>query len=145
MTIYGQFVKALETDPKDSTLRSVFADWCEENGKLELASELRKDQQIALSPVKEVTVAELHTGNAYGDNWLYVFGEDGCSSNESNKTDPCPPGSDVDCTAPTRKDVVDVIAAVNGENDGPAWTGVFKLCDGRYLLADGSCDYTGWG
>ena len=37
-----------------------------------------------------------------------------------------------------------VIAAVNGENEYSHWIGVFKLKDGRFLIANGQCDYTGW-
>lgn len=43
-----------------------------------------------------------------------------------------------------RADVTSIIAAVNGENDGPDWLGVFTLKDGRFLVASGGCDYTGW-
>lgn len=76
-------------------------------------------------------------------DWREVFGEGG-GGNTDKETDPCPPGSDIDTTPPNIADVVEVIAAVNGENDGPEWLGVFLLKDGRYLVAEGSCDYTGW-
>lgn len=92
--------------------------------------------------LKEITLEQLQEDDF--NDWAYVFGEkDGSSI--SNETDPCPPGSDVDTTSPKRADVVEIIAAANGENDEKEWIGVFRLRDGRFLLAEGSCDYTGWG
>ena len=44
-----------------------------------------------------------------------------------------------------REDVVEIVASVDGDNDGPAWVGVFKLADGRFAVLRASCDYTGWG
>lgn len=69
------------------------------------------------------------------------YGKDGAST--SNTID----SLDGTCAEPavTRKDVAEIIALVNGENDGDEWLGVFFLKDGRYLIASGSCDYTGWG
>lgn len=43
-----------------------------------------------------------------------------------------------------RADVAEVIAAVDGENDGPNWIGVFRLNDGRFAFLSAGCDYTGW-
>lgn len=91
-------------------------------------------------PLKEITLAEL----VEDFNWASVFGEETNGGNTSNHCDPCPPESTVDTTPPTRADVAEIIAAVNGENDEESWLGVFLLKDGRYLLACGSCDYTGW-
>lgn len=42
-------------------------------------------------------------------------------------------------------DVAELIRAVDGENDGPSWTAIFKLKDGSYAYLTASCDYTGWG
>lgn len=44
----------------------------------------------------------------------------------------------------TREDVVDVLAAVDGENDGPDWIIVGQLEDGRWFALRAGCDYTGW-
>jgi len=76
-------------------------------------------------------------------DWLAVFGEGdnrnyNCTipdvtSLDNTSTDVCP-----------INDVVEVIAAVNGNNDGPDWVGVFRMKDGRFLAATGGCDYTGW-
>lgn len=41
-------------------------------------------------------------------------------------------------------DIVRVIHAVNGENDGDHWVGVFELADGRFAFIEAWCDYTGW-
>lgn len=43
-----------------------------------------------------------------------------------------------------RIDVRKVLATSEGENDGPAWLGLFKLKDGRYAFLSAGCDYTGW-
>lgn len=90
-------------------------------------------------PVCEITLEQL----ADDYDWAEVFGE-GSGGNCNDKTDECPPGAAIDLTPPKRKDVTEIFAAVNGENDGDEWIGVFRLCDGRFLVAAGSCDYTGW-
>ena len=89
--------------------------------------------------IKEITIEELM--DSY--DWKEVFGE-GTGGNTDKSTMVIPPGSEVDSTPPNRFDVIEVIAAVNGENDGVAWVGVFLLKDGRYCIAEGGCDYTGW-
>ncbi len=43
-----------------------------------------------------------------------------------------------------RVDVAEILAAEEGENDGPNWIGVFRLKDGRYAFLSAGCDYTGW-
>ncbi len=40
--------------------------------------------------------------------------------------------------------VVEVIHAVEGENDGPAWIAVCRMDDGRFCVMEAGCDYTGW-
>ena len=42
------------------------------------------------------------------------------------------------------QDVVEVIAAAEGENDGPAWVALCKLKNGKYIKMFAGCDYTGW-
>ncbi len=76
-------------------------------------------------------------------DWAEVFGE-GTGGNCDQQTDPCPPDSTIDTSPPKREDVARIIAMVDGENDEAEWVGVFELKDGRFLLASGSCDYTGW-
>jgi hypothetical protein len=45
----------------------------------------------------------------------------------------------------TLDDVEDVIASVDGENDGPSWVAIVRLKDQRYAAIEAGCDYTGWG
>lgn len=79
-------------------------------------------------------------------DWAQVF----CEENDGNVTDTveaCPPGTVIDLTPPKRADVVEIIAAYEDEGDINEWqgVGVFRLRDGRFLMAEGSCDTTGWG
>lgn len=92
-----------------------------------------------MSAVIEITLDELL--NDY--DWAEVFADES-SGNTDKQTSVVAPGISVDLTPPTRHDVSKIIAAVNGERDGPEWVGLFVLKDGRYLVAVGSCDYTGW-
>jgi hypothetical protein len=92
-----------------------------------------------MTPRIEITLPEL----LIDSDWAQVFADEN-AGNVSKQCDECPPGSDVDTTAPNRRDVKRIVAAVNGENDGPDWVGVFELNDGRFLVASGGCDYTGW-
>jgi len=73
-------------------------------------------------------------------DWEEVFGEGSggnCTQDieslDGTPTDTCP-----------RSDVAEILSAVNGENDGDEWIGVFRMRDGRYLAAVAGCDYTGW-
>lgn len=43
-----------------------------------------------------------------------------------------------------REDVVEVVDASPGENDGPDWLCVGRLKDGRWFFLSAGCDYTGW-
>lgn len=54
-------------------------------------------------------------------------------------------GSSASADPFSRADVAEIIAAVNGDNDGPDWVGVFRLDDGRFAVVSAGCDYTGWG
>ncbi len=76
-------------------------------------------------------------------DWCEVFGE-GTGGNCDGVIQVVPPGAKVDSSGVSRAMVVEVIAAVNGENDGDQWVGLFRLNDGRFLVAEGGCDYTGW-
>ena len=87
----------------------------------------------------EITLAELLSNY----DWAEVFA-DQSSGNTDKTTEPVPPDSSVDTSPASREDVVRIIAAVNGENDGQEWLGLFQLKDRRYLVASGGCDYTGW-
>jgi hypothetical protein len=76
-------------------------------------------------------------------HWEEVFGE-GDGGNCDGTIQVVPPGAKVDSSGISREMVVEIIAAVNGENDESDWVGLFLLNDGRYLVAEGGCDYTGW-
>ncbi len=89
--------------------------------------------------IREIELEELR--NSY--DWSEVFGE-GTGGNCYGTIQVVPPGAPVDSSGVSREKVVEVIAAVNGENDGDQWVGLFLLDDGRYLVAEGGCDYTGW-
>jgi hypothetical protein len=88
---------------------------------------------------REVTLDELRQSS----DWAEVFGEES-SGNTTRAVEAAPPGSNVSTEWVGRGEVAEVIAAVNGENDCDSWLGVFRLKDGRYLVATGACDYTGW-
>lgn len=85
---------------------------------------------------REITLEELQTSY----DWEEVFGEGSCGNTtpvvetvDGTPCDPCP-----------RSEVAEIIAAVNGEHDEDDWVGVFRMKDGRFLLAVAGCDYTGW-
>lgn len=44
----------------------------------------------------------------------------------------------------SREDVALIRGQVEGENDGPDWVVYGQLKDGRWFVARGGCDYTGW-
>lgn len=87
----------------------------------------------------EITLAELLEDY----DWAQVFADEN-AGNVNKLTTEVPPGAPVSTAPASRSDVAEIIAAVNGDNDGPDWLGVFLLKDGRYLVASGGCDYTGW-
>lgn len=130
------FRAAIAADPTDRTTRLVFADWLADRGRDAEAAEVR----LAASAVREIDLPALLDDY----DWREVFGEGTGGNCDKSRVDACPPGAPVDLTPPTLADVAEVIAAANGENDGADWVGVFRLRDGRYLLATGGCDYTGW-
>ena len=42
------------------------------------------------------------------------------------------------------EDIEEVLASVEGENDGPSWVAIVKLKSGLYLSVEAGCDYSGW-
>lgn len=42
------------------------------------------------------------------------------------------------------EDVVYIVKAIEGENDGADWEMVGRLKDGRWFYIHAGCDYTGW-
>lgn len=68
--------------------------------------------------------------NAFGEDWI----------------DPAPVinSRGISLAGINREAVDKIIAMIEGENDGPFWTGIFKLKDGRFISVCSGCDYTGW-
>ena len=75
-----------------------------------------------------------------GYGWSYVFGEE----EPSCPTDSVEAHGDCSTEKPSREDVVQILSIRKGTKDEESWEGVFLLKDGRYLYANGSCDYTGF-
>lgn len=77
-------------------------------------------------------------------DWAEVFGEGG----GGNCTAIIPNRPPTDTKTPTatfsREDVTLILGQVEGENEGADWVVYGKLKDGRYFVARGGCDYTGW-
>lgn len=70
-------------------------------------------------------------------DWEYIF---------QNFISPTPVLGYEGLTGPfSREDVADIVALVEGENDGPDWVAVFRLNDGRFASVSAGCDYAGWG
>ena len=77
--------------------------------------------------------------DVYGD-WEYAF-DVACR----DRIESVPPGTSHRTDPFTTTDVAEVVVAVNGENDGDNWFGVFRLHDGRFVSVSSGCDYSGWG
>lgn len=87
---------------------------------------------------------EISLENLLSDyNWAHVFADEtyGITSKD---TRPAVPDNAIDLTPPSRSDIAEIIAVAQGERDSEEWLGLFILKDGRYLVANGGCDYTGW-
>ncbi len=78
-----------------------------------------------------------------GYDWAEVFGE-GTGGNCTPIRPDAPPGSDVSLDTFCRDDVRKIYGQVDGENDGDDWIVWGSLKDGRWFVARGGCDYTGW-
>lgn len=77
-------------------------------------------------------------------DWAEVFGEGGggnCTPIIPNR----PPGDSTTSSATFgREDVKELCGISDGENDERDWIVWGLLRDGRYFIARGGCDYTGW-
>ena len=77
-------------------------------------------------------------------NWEEVFGEGtggNCTPIVPNRQ---PPTAEISIETFGRADVAEIFKMVDGENDGPEWVVYGRLRDGRFFVARGGCDYTGW-
>lgn len=77
-------------------------------------------------------------------DWAEVFGEGTGGNCTPIKPQPAPPSYNGSLITFSRADVVEIFQMVEGENDGPPWVVYGRLRDGRFFVATGSCDYTGW-
>jgi uncharacterized protein (TIGR02996 family) len=136
-------LRAVLADPNDHTARLAYADYLRESGDELLAAvvsaQVTHSLPFATTPVREVEIDKL----ASDYDWQEVFGV-GSGGNCTPKADACPPGASVDMTPPVIGEVAEVIAAVNGEPDEEDWLGLFRMNDGRFVVAYAGCDYTGW-
>lgn len=73
-------------------------------------------------------------------DWEEVFGE----GSGGNCTQDVESLDGTHCAPVLRADIAEVLASVNGENDGPDWVCIVRMEDGRFVCAQGGCDYTGW-
>lgn len=79
-----------------------------------------------------------------GYDWEEVFGE-GSGGNCSAIVPQTPPGEDRTSKATfCREDVDKIYGQSEGEKDEQEWIVWGKLKDGRWFVAAGRCDYTGW-
>ncbi len=76
-------------------------------------------------------------------DWAEVFGE-GSGGNCTPIIPDAHPAYTGSLATFSREDVGAIIKMVQGENDGADWVVYGWLKDGRYFVARGSCDYTGW-
>lgn len=143
MTDRDVITAACVLNPDEHAPRLALADCVTEEGDEVLGHVIRAQVQyglpLATTPVRDVTLEELV--DSY--DWREVFGVGG-GGNCTDETDAIPPGAAVDTTPPKIEDVVEIYAAVNGENDESDWVGLFRVRDGRFVVAYGGCDYTGW-
>lgn len=76
------------------------------------------------------------------DNWAEVFGE---GTGENTAILPqITPGDTIPDGTFSREDVAIIKGQVNGRNDEADWIVWGQLKDGRWFMAHGGCDYTGW-
>lgn len=75
-------------------------------------------------------------------NWAEVFGEGGGGNCVPLDPDTC--RGEASNARFGREDVALIKGQCEGENEGPSWIVWGQLKDGRWFVARGSCDYTGW-
>jgi hypothetical protein len=76
-------------------------------------------------------------------DWEEVFG-DGTGGNCKAVKPRRIPGETCSLASFGREDVAEIRGMEAGENDGLDWIVWGVLKDGRYFIATGGCDYTGW-
>jgi hypothetical protein len=76
-------------------------------------------------------------------DWSEVFGE-GCGGNCTPIQPQRAPGFTGSGETFSREDVKKIAGMVEGERDEKDWVVFGQLKDGRWFVARGGCDYTGW-
>jgi hypothetical protein len=89
-----------------------------------------------------LTVEELNDDDAY--DWREAFAYAGKDRGNGEGVPMLCAGADCSAEPFGRADVATIIAAVDGENDGPEWLICGRLKDGRWFALSAGCDYTGW-
>lgn len=81
-----------------------------------------------------------------GYDWAEVFAAAGGGEGTYNPGQPTAVrfGRKVSVAPFVRADVATILAIAEGEHDGPEWVVAGRLNDGRWFVARGGCDYTGW-
>jgi hypothetical protein len=88
----------------------------------------------------ETTLDQMRSPGDY--DWRYVFAyADGDQASPSFV--PPTPGKDGERFG--LDDVAEVVASVEGENDGPNWAAIVRLRSGKHAYVEAGCDYAGWG
>ena len=77
-------------------------------------------------------------------DWAEVFGEGGGGNCSSIQPNCCPTDTTTSRATFSREDVESIKGQSEGERDERDWIVYGKLKDGRWFLARGGCDYTGW-
>lgn len=76
-------------------------------------------------------------------DWAEVFGEGGGGNCTAIIPDTAP-GDQTSRNTFCREDVAVIYGQSEGERDERSWIVWGQLADGRYFVARGGCDYTGW-
>lgn len=77
-------------------------------------------------------------------DWAEVFGEGNGGNCTPIRPNIRPGDEETSKETFSREDVELIRGQIEGENDGASWIVYGKLKDGRWFVAAGSCDYTGW-
>lgn len=77
-------------------------------------------------------------------DWAEVFGEGGGGNCTSIAPNRAPHDKTTSPDTFSREDVAVIYGQSDGENDERDWIVWGQLKDGRWFVARGGCDYTGW-
>jgi len=77
-------------------------------------------------------------------DWAEVFGEGTGGNCAPIRPNRAPHDTLTSNSTFSREDVVLILGQESGDNDGPDWIVWGQLRDGRWFVARGGCDYSGW-